>query len=131
MTTDIPEPIIRCAVRIALAVGCLMLPWSVTLGFVLPAAERVSNWRLAWAGLDGAEGLATLATATLLTRADRRASLTAVAAATLFVTDAWWDLCTSAPGSGRALAVAEAVFAELPLAGGAIWLATVLIRSTS
>jgi hypothetical protein len=31
--------------------------------------------------------------------------------------DAWFDVCTSAPGADHALAVAEAVFVELPLAG--------------
>ena len=77
-------------------------------------------------GLDGAEAVAALATAILLTRASPRASLTAAAGAALLLVDAWFDVCTSSPGLGQALAVAEAVFVELPLAGAAIWLAVAL-----
>lgn len=52
-----------------------------------------------------------------------------VASVALLLIDAWFDLCTSPPGLGHALAVAEAVFAELPLGGAAIWLAVALTRS--
>jgi hypothetical protein len=44
--------------------------------------------------------------------------------------DAWFDVCTSAPGLGHALAVAEAVCVEIPLAGAAFWLALTLTRYT-
>jgi hypothetical protein len=112
----------------ALAVGGFLLPWCVLLGVMLPATTRVQHWSLAWAGLDGAEALAALATAVLLARADARAALTAVAGSTLLLTDAWFDVCTSAPGLGHALAVAEAIFVELPLAGAACWLAVTLTQ---
>jgi hypothetical protein len=52
-----------------------------------------------------------------------------VAGGTLLLADAWFDVCTSAPGLDHALAAAEAVFAELPLAGAAFWLAVTLTRS--
>jgi hypothetical protein len=42
--------------------------------------------------------------------------------------DAWFDVCTSAPGLDHAVAVVEAIFVELPLAGAAIWLAVALTR---
>ncbi len=89
---------------------------------------RAQNWSLAWVGLDGAEAAAALATAALLSRADIRASLTAAAAGTLLLIDAWFDVCTSAPGAGHALALAEAAFAEAPLAIAAWWLALTLLR---
>ncbi len=39
------------------------------------------------------------------------------------LTDSWFDVCTAAPGRDVALAVAEAVLVELPLAAAALWLA--------
>jgi hypothetical protein len=112
----------------ALAVGGFLLPWCVLLSAILPATARAQNWSLAWTGLDGAEALAALATAMLLARADTRATLTAVAGGTLLLADAWFDVCTSAPGLDHALAAAEAIFVELPLAGAAFWLAVTLTR---
>ena len=94
-----------------------------------PATAHAGHWSLAWTGLDAAEAAAALATAVLLTRSDPRASLTAAAGGAFLLTDAWFDVCTSAPGLDRCLAVAEAVFAELPLAAAAFWLAARLIRS--
>jgi hypothetical protein len=122
--------LLRCARLTALAVGGFLLPWCVLLSAVLPATARAQNWSLAWAGLDGAEALAALATAVLLARADTRATFTAVAGGTLLLADAWFDVCTSAPGLGHALAAAEAIFVELPLAGAAFWLAVTLTRSS-
>jgi len=113
---------------VALTVGCFLLPWCVLLGATLPATTEVQNWSLAWTGLDAGEAVAALATAMLLTRQDPRAALTAVAGGALLIADAWFDVCTSAPGAGHALAVAEAVFVELPLAGAAFWLAVRLAR---
>jgi hypothetical protein len=122
-----PAAVVRRARLVALGVGGFLLPWSVLLLVTLPATAHAGHWALAWAGLDGAEGAAALATAVLLARGDRRASLTAVAGGTLLVLDAWFDVCTSAPGAAQALAVAEAVLVELPLAAAAIWLALRLL----
>ena len=123
-------PALRRRARLAaLAVGGFLLPWCVLLSAILPATARAQNWSLAWAGLDGAEALAALATAVLLARADTRATFTAIAGGTLLLADAWFDVCTSAPGLDRALAAAEAIFVELPVAGAAFWLAFRLTRS--
>jgi hypothetical protein len=115
--------LLRRSRLVALAVGGFLLPWCVLLATTLPATTRVQNWSLAWTGLDGGEAIAALATAALLARADVRAALTAVAGGTLLIADAWFDVCTSAPGIGHGLAVAEAIFVELPLASAAFWLA--------
>jgi hypothetical protein len=115
---------------VALAVGGFLLPWCVLLGMTLPSTAQAQHWSLAWAGLDGAEAVAALATAVLLARGNLRAGLTAVAGGTLLLADAWFDVCTSAPGLGHALAVAEAVCVEIPLAGAAFWLALTLTRYT-
>jgi hypothetical protein len=119
--------VVRRARLIALAVGGFLLPWCVLLLLTLPASARASHWALAWTGLDAAEAAAALATALLLARGDRRASLTAMAGATLLILDAWFDVCTSAAGQGQELAIGEAVLVELPLAAAAIWLALRLL----
>jgi len=116
---------------VALAVGGFLLPWCVLLSMVLPATAQAQHWALAWTGLDAAEALAALATAVLLAHGDRRAALTAAAGAALLLTDAWFDVCTSAPGLDHALAVAEAACIEVPLAGAACWLALRLITPTA
>jgi hypothetical protein len=64
----------------------------------------------------------------MLARGDARASLTVMAGGTLLLTDAWFDVCTSAPGAGHALSVAEAACVELPLAAAAFWMAARLLR---
>ena len=115
---------------VALAVGGFLLPWCVLLSMVLPATAQAQHWALAWTGLDAAEALAALATAVLLAQGDRRAALTAAAGAALLLTDAWFDVCTSAPGLDHALAVAEAACIEVPLAGAACWVALRLMTPT-
>jgi hypothetical protein len=127
--TSRPVPV-RRARLVALAVGGVLLPWIVVLGAVLPATAQAQHWALAWTGLDGAEAAAALVTALLLSRGDRRASLSAAAGGTLLLIDAWFDVCTSAPGTEHAMALAEAALAEIPLAIAAWWLAIVLIRET-
>lgn len=127
---DRTEALVRRGRLLALGLGGLLLPWSVLLGVVLPASTQAHNWSLAWAGLDGAEAIAALATGALLARADSRASLTSAAAGVLLLVDAWFDVCTSAPGLGQVLAVSEAILAELPLSAAAIWLAVSLIRDS-
>jgi hypothetical protein len=124
-----PAPL-RRARLVALAVGGFLLPWSALLAVTLPATAQAQHWALAWTGLDVAEAAAALVTAVLLTRGDRRASLAAAAAGTLLLIDAWFDVCTSAPGAGHAMALAEAGCAELPLAVAAWWVAIVLTRET-
>lgn len=112
----------------ALAVGGFLLPWCAVLGATLPARTYVPNWSLAWVGLDLAEAVAALLTAVLLSRGSPRAGLAATAGAALLLADAWFDVCTSAPGLDRLLAAGEAVLVELPLAAAAIWLGLALTR---
>jgi len=112
---------------VALAVG-VFLPWCVVLGMTLPTGTFVANWSLAWVGLDFAEAVAALLTAWLLGRGSPRASLPAMAGAGLLFADAWFDVCTSAAGTARLLAIGEALVVELPLAAAAIWLAVTLTR---
>jgi hypothetical protein len=118
----------RRARRAALAVGAFLVPWSVMLSVTLPSTAQAHHWAMAWTGLDAAEAVAALATAVLLTRSDSRACLPAMAGGVLLITDAWFDVCTSAPGMDHALSLAEAACVELPLAAAAFWLAARLYR---
>ena len=120
----------RRARLVAFAVGGFLLPWSALLAVTLPPTAQARHWALAWTGLDVAEATAALVTAVLLSRGDRKASLPAAAAGTLLLIDAWFDVCTSAPGAGHAMALAQAGCAELPLAVAAWWFAIVLANQT-
>jgi hypothetical protein len=122
--------VLRRARLAALAVGGFLVPWCMVLSATLPRTAQAQNWSLAWTGLDAAEAVAALATAALLARDDSRACLTAAAGGTLLMVDAWFDVCTSAPGFEHTLAVCEAVLVELPLACAAGWLAVRLFRRT-
>ena len=132
LTPPSPGPLspagLRRARLAALAVGGFLVPWCVVLAATLPRTTQAQNWSLAWTGLDAAEAVAALATAALLARGDSRACLTAAAGGTLLMVDAWFDVCTSAPGLGHTLAVSEAALVELPLACAAGWLAVRLFR---
>jgi hypothetical protein len=122
------DPLLCRARMVALAVGGFLLPWCALLSMTLPATAQAQHWSLAWTGLDAAEAVAALATAVLLARGDSRAALTAVAGGVLLLTDAWFDVCTSAPGLDHALALAEAAFVEVPLAAAAGWLVLTLTK---
>jgi hypothetical protein len=93
-----------------------MFPWLVVLARTLPASGRVVHWSTAWVGLDAMEGCALLVTGLLTIRRDESCSLTAAVAATLVLTDAWFDVLTSAPGSAAITALALAVRIEVPVA---------------
>ncbi|MFK8909097.1 hypothetical protein [Streptomyces sp. YS-3] len=96
--------------------GVVLVPWMVVLAKTLPSTVEVSNWPLAWIGLDAALAAGLAGTGVLLRRGDPRAQAAAAATGALLVMDAWFDITTSPPGPQLATAVALAVCAELPLA---------------
>jgi len=119
----VAQPALRRALLVALGMVIFLAPWSLLLAESLPTTTRAWDWNVAWTGLDVAEAVAALLTAVLLARRDERGRLAAAAGATLLFVDAWFDVCTSAPGLGRLLAIAMA-FVEVSLAAGGMWLAT-------
>jgi hypothetical protein len=123
------DKIRRLAGRAAVAVAAFLGPWCAVLGATLPDTTKAHHWAQAWVGLDLAIALSAAATAVLLGRRDPRAALAAAAAGTLLLADAWFDVCTSAPGADHALALAEAWLVEVPLAVAALWLADWLLRA--
>jgi len=92
-----------------------LIPWTVGIATQLPHLAVAHHWNTAWAGLDIAIAIGLALTSWLSHRHNARAALAASATATLMCADAWFDLCTSAPGHSLAYAAAEAV-AELTVA---------------
>ncbi|MCX5195228.1 hypothetical protein OOK31_15180 [Streptomyces sp. NBC_00249] len=96
--------------------GLALLPWMVVLARTLPATAEVSHWSTAWIGLDAMLAVGLTGTGMLLRKGDPRVAPVAAATAALLVTDAWFDVTTSAGTSGQGAALAMALAAELPLA---------------
>lgn len=120
--------VVRHGRLIAFCMAAALVPWIVLLGATLPDSTRAYNWSMAWIGLDAAEAIAALSTALLIRCRAVPAALTATVTGTLLIADAWFDVCTSAPGSSRMTALIEAFGFEVPLALGAFGLAWTMIR---
>ncbi|HEU5029801.1 MAG TPA: hypothetical protein VFV01_33145 [Spirillospora sp.] len=110
--------------------GVVMVPWMFVLARALPSSTQVSNWSMAWVGLDALIAAGLASTGVLLRRRDPRHGLTAAATGALLTMDAWFDVLTSAPGAERALAVAMAAGLELPFACACAILAVRALRPT-
>ncbi len=106
-----------------LAMAVILTPWIVVLAMTLPDRALTANYRLAWVGFDLLLVVSLARTAWLAYRRSPFVVNVASAAATLLVVDAWFDVTTSPPGDALAVALAAAVFAELPLAGFSMVLA--------
>lgn len=96
-------------------VGVAMIPWLFVLVSQLPNRTVVTGWSTAWVGLDCLEAVGLISTGVLLARGDDRAGLVAMATATVLLIDAWFDVITAANDSDRAVAIAMALLAELPM----------------
>jgi site-specific recombinase len=98
-----------------------LVPWAIGLARSLPCHYVSAHWGIAWAGFDTAlAGSLALTSVAALRRAawlDRAA----IAAATLLVADAWFDVVTARSPLAVAIATAEAVAVELPVALLCIW----------
>jgi hypothetical protein len=104
------------AALVAAGVAVVLLPWCLILAATLPSTYEANHWKVAWVGLDCGIALGAGLTAYLLHKQDARAALTAVAAGTLLLADAWFDVSTSGPGADHALSMTEALLLEVPLA---------------
>ena len=105
---------------LVLAASAVLLPaWALYLAVALPHEHVAPNWDVVWAGFDLA--LAALAAAAVLAfrRRSRWTPVLCGALAAALVCDAWFDVMTS-DGSDRWVAVALALFAELPVAALAV-----------
>jgi hypothetical protein len=97
------------------ALGVLLLPLALWLGYSLPSQQVAHHWDLAWAGFDIVLAAALLLTAYALLTGRPVAANFAAATGALLLADAWFDVVTAA-GDERLVAVALAVVGEIPLA---------------
>jgi hypothetical protein len=94
----------------------LLVPWVIVLVYLLPSAHRAQHWDIAWSGFDVVLALLLSAVAVAAWRGSLWFEGVATAAATLLFVDAWFDVLTSSTRVELFVAIAEAVFVELPLA---------------
>jgi hypothetical protein len=99
-----------------------LAPWIIVIALTLPARELSPNYDVAWVGFDIMLFSALASTALGAFRRSRYLAMAASWSAALLVTDAWFDTVTSPSGRDRIIAIAMALFVELPLAGTCFWL---------
>ena len=101
----------------------VLVPWIGLLVVSLPCHYSARHWGIAWAGFDAGLALALGLTAYAALRRAPWLDRAAVAAGTLLIADAWFDVVTSRGTAAIALAMTEALAIELPLALLCIWVA--------
>lgn len=105
------------------AAAVCIVPWIVYLGFELPERSTAEHYNLAWVGFDVLLLFFLARTARLAWKGRRQVQLPAVAAATMLIVDAWFDVLTSSAGWALTQALLSAFVLELPIAGMAIYIA--------
>jgi hypothetical protein len=103
--------------------GVVLVPWTLFLAYRLPSRHTSHHWDLAWVGFDVALAAALAATGIGAVRRAPWAVVAATAAATLLVSDAWFDNALANGVDEHVEAALEAGLVELPLALLCIWLA--------
>jgi hypothetical protein len=106
----------RWFVAVLGGVAVFLVPWILYLTFTLPSRHVTTHYDLAWVGFDVALTASCAATAWAVLRGSRWLVAFAAVTGTLLCCDAWFDMTTSRPGTELVEAIAEAAFAELPLA---------------
>jgi hypothetical protein len=100
----------------------VLIPWTAWLAIRLPTRHVSSHWDVAWVGFDVLLTALIATTGIALWKRSALAPFTATAAATLLVTDAWFDIFTARPGGELDWAILAAALIELPLAVVCFWL---------
>jgi hypothetical protein len=100
----------------------LLVPWIFYVAIALPSRAVAPHYDLAWAGFDIMLFIALAATAYFTLRRSRYLVRASTATATLLIVDAWFDVLTSSASRDRVVAIAFAVFIELPLSALCWWL---------
>ncbi|HEV7959028.1 MAG TPA: hypothetical protein VGP11_06165 [Acidimicrobiales bacterium] len=100
----------------------LEIVWAVYLGWRLPRHYVADHWALAWVGLDVAEIVMLFGAAWAAWRQRAVLIVFSIAAATLFLLDAWFDVTTANHGD-ELQSVVLAVFIEVPSALLLLWVA--------
>lgn len=117
------RPVPRWVGPLFVVLAVATVPWVELLWATLPSRAVSEHYRLAWVGFDLLLVAALARTGWVAWHGGDHVELPAVAAATLLVVDAWFDVLT-ATGKGDVVnAVLLALLVELPLAGLCIWIA--------
>jgi hypothetical protein len=116
-----PVRVARWAGPVFIGCSLALIPWIIYLGFSLPSRQISRHYDAAWVGVDVMELVALGATGLFAFRRSRYLALSAAAAATLLIVDAWFDVLTS-PRHELPMAIVLAVVIELPLAAVCAWL---------
>jgi hypothetical protein len=82
-----------------------------------------AHWEVAWGGFDVGLAVLLIATAVTLIRRSPTAEIFAAMTAAFLFCDAWFDVLTSRGTTKIAIAIAEALLVELPLAVTCLWIA--------
>jgi len=104
----------RRAASLYLLVAAALVPWTIYLAVSLPQRDLERHYRLAWVGFDVLLVVVIVLTGWFAFRVDPRVQMPATATATLLVVDAWFDVLTSPDRAAVVVAVAFALFLELP-----------------
>jgi len=93
-----------------------LVPWTLWLTFSLPGRRVSVHYDLAWVGFDVGLFVAFAATGWSIVRSSKWLVPLAAATGAMLLCDVWFDVVTAGPNDiGEA--VAEALLAEIPLAG--------------
>ena len=93
-----------------------MMPWIIYLQDALPNEQSIDRWVLTWVGYDCFITALIITVVILALRKSAWLNLALVALATTLTIDAWFDIVTSNGSRETILAVALAIFFELPWA---------------
>ena len=126
--SGIASPAFPWLVKLIAVSAVVLVPWAAYLALSLPASVSARHWPVAWAGLDVVMAAGLAATAWLAVRRDRRTAFPAVSTATLFLVDAWFDVCTAPAGRPLALALAD-MCVEVAEAAGCLALTAAVWRA--
>jgi len=113
--------VVRWAGPAFVVFSAIMVPWTIYLGYSLPARQDSPHYDIAWVGFDVLLLLVLAGTGYFALRRSAYLAIAAAAAATMLVVDAWFDIMTS-PRREILEAIALAALIELPLAGLCAWL---------
>jgi hypothetical protein len=121
----------RWVAPLLLIVAVGLVPWTLLMAFRLPAEHTSHHWDAAWVGFDVGLVLALVATGYGLLRRSPWLGATAVVAATMLLTDAWFDNLLASGHDEHLEAALEAAVGELPLALVCIWIAVNAERASA
>jgi len=115
-----------------ISAGCcvILAGWIVVLAATLPHHFNAHHWKALWVNFDVLLLAAFAATAWAAWRKRQILILLLMLTGTMLCCDAWFDVGTSLATSSMWLSIADAVFAELPLAFLAFTGARRLLRAT-